>query len=175
MKKIGLFVSIALVSALVNCSRDAVPCTKAVSQSVIDAVPKAQLAIDIKRIDDYLTANSITHVEDPSGLRYSITTPGTGITPCLESKIVFVYEGRTLLASGPSGTPNPSTFDASTSPATFTLNELILGWQIAFLNFPAGTEATLYIPSGFGYGVQGKAPKIPGNSVLIFKVTLISI
>jgi FKBP-type peptidyl-prolyl cis-trans isomerase FkpA len=172
MKKIVLFLSIALVSSLVNCSRDAVPCTRAVKQSVIDAVPQTQLAADIQRINNYLTANSIVAVVDPSGLRYVITTAGTGITPCLESSIGVLYSGRTLLSNG---TLNPNVFDAATQPVAFTLNQLILGWQIAFLKFPPGTSATLYIPSGLAYGPAGSGSKVPPNSVLVFDVQMISI
>ena len=56
----------------------------------------------------------------------------------------------------------------------FTLSGLILGWQIAFPKFPAGTSATLYVPSGLAYGTAGSSPKISPNAVLVFEVTLTS-
>ncbi len=174
MKRIALFVIIGLITGLTKCSTDAVVCTKSVAQATLDAVPKTQLAIDIGRISTFLSANSITATEDPSGLRYVVTTLGTGQTPCLSNTVTVSYSGKVLLATGPSaGTLATTTFDANSGVA-FGLSGLILGWQIAFPKFPAGTSATLYVPSGLAYGTSSPTTKIPSNSVLVFNVQLIS-
>jgi FKBP-type peptidyl-prolyl cis-trans isomerase FkpA len=170
MKSVIPFIFVCLVTGLVNCSKDIVPCTTVVPQATLDAVPKAQLATDIGRITNYLTGAGITAIEDPSGLRYVITTPGSGASPCLQGNVTVTYSGRTLRTDG---TLNPVTFDASTGSVTFLLQSLILGWQVGFLKLQAGSSATLYIPSGLGYGTVSRT-SIPANSVLVFNVQLVS-
>jgi FKBP-type peptidyl-prolyl cis-trans isomerase FkpA len=172
MKRIGLFVIIALMTGLTNCSTDAVVCTKTVDQAKLDAVPKNQLAVDIGRISQFLAAGSVTAVEDVSGLRYVVTKLGTGQTPCLSNSVTVNYSGKVLQSSNTQLAA--ANFDASTAATTFGLSGLILGWQVAFPKFPAGTTATLYVPSGLAYGTSSPSTKIPANSVLVFQVELVS-
>lgn len=125
-----------------------------------------QLKKDTEAIDSYLASNNITALTDPSGLRYVITTQGTGVKPTLSNSIQVTYVGK-LMSNG-------QVFDQSTSPVTFELSRLIVGWQIGFQLLPAGTKATLYIPSGLAYGPYG-AGSIPGNANLIFDVELLDV
>jgi FKBP-type peptidyl-prolyl cis-trans isomerase len=162
MKKIFFIGS--LLALLAGCN-DEPSCTKQVAASKISAVDQTQLQNDIIIIDDYLASKSIVATEDPSGLRYVITKAGDDTRPCLESQVTVKYAGRLLSGKG---------FDASVNPVSFQLSDLILGWQIGFPNFGKGTKATLYIPSGFGYGVNGSGTAIPPNSNLIFDIELIS-
>ncbi|CAN5419179.1 hypothetical protein BH09BAC3_BH09BAC3_05780 [soil metagenome] len=172
MRKVILFVLIGMTAGLMNCSTDMKVCVKEVSAATIAAVPQAQLNTDIARIKTYTTAIAATNVvEDPSGLRYKITSIGSGDTPCLSSIVTVAYSGKVLVA------PNNNTlttvpFDSNTS-VSFNLSDLILGWQIAFPKFPAGTQVTLYIPSGLAYGARVQTG-IPANSVLVFEINLIS-
>jgi len=76
------------------------------------------------------------------------------------------YTGR-LLSNG-------NIFDSSAAPVQFPLTNLILGWQIGFPLMPKGSIATLYIPSGYGYGSNGAGASIPPNANLIFNVELIN-
>jgi FKBP-type peptidyl-prolyl cis-trans isomerase FkpA len=170
MKSIALFVLIGLMVGLTNCSKDATVCSKTVEQARLDAVPKTQLNNDIARIANYLQANNITAIVDPSGLRYVINKVGTGGTPCLSSTVVVNYSGNVLNSNG---TLAPTPFDAA-SNAQFSLSGLILGWQIAFPKLTAGSSATLYVPSGLAYGTASPSAKIPANSILVFDVTLVS-
>jgi FKBP-type peptidyl-prolyl cis-trans isomerase FkpA len=159
-----LFFVMSLLALLTACS-DEPTCTKQVSADKINAVDQAQLQNDIIIIDDYLASKSIVATEDPSGVRMVITKAGDDTRPCLESQVTVKYAGRLLSGKG---------FDAAVNPVSFKLSELILGWQISFPNFGKGTKATLYIPSGFGYGVNGSGTTIPANSNLIFDIELIS-
>lgn len=162
MKKIFFIGS--LVALLAGCS-DEPSCTTQVPASKINAVDQTQLQKDIVIIDDYLASKSIVATEDPSGVRYVITKAGDDTRPCLESQITIKYAGRFLNGTG---------FDAAVNPISEKLNVFILGWQIGFPNFGKGTKATLYIPSGFGYGANGSGTTIPANSNLIFDVELIA-
>ena len=149
MKKIsfGLFLIV-----LISCSKD------------ITVSVEEQLQKDIETIDKYLTDNAITAETDPSGLRYVVTTPGTGMKPTLINKIKVRYTGK-LMSNG-------AIFDQTTgtSTATFALSSLIIGWQIGFPLLNKGSKATMYIPSGLGYGPKGSSPAIPANAILIFDV-----
>ncbi|HEY5691888.1 MAG TPA: FKBP-type peptidyl-prolyl cis-trans isomerase [Cyclobacteriaceae bacterium] len=125
-----------------------------------------QLAKDIEIIDKYLADNNIDAQVDPSGLRYMITTEGTGPKPKLSNTVVVNYTGTFLDGTYFDGT--------TTTPASFPLANLITGWQIGFQLLPEGSTAVLYIPSGLGYGKTGGGP-IPPNTNLIFEVELIQV
>ncbi|MBX2947119.1 MAG: FKBP-type peptidyl-prolyl cis-trans isomerase [Cyclobacteriaceae bacterium] len=149
---------------LAGCLKES-PCTRVVSQSRIDALNQTRLQQDIQTIDSYLEDNSITAIADPSGIRYTIDIEGDGVEPCLEYTITVMYKGK-LLSTG-------AQFDASSSPVSFPLSNLILGWQVILPKIKAGSRITLYLPSGFGYG-SAASGAIPANSNLIFEIDLIN-
>lgn len=124
-----------------------------------------QLAIDIAAIDKYLKDNNLVATTDPSGLRYTVTTQGSGTHPTVASTITVKYTGKLMTNGG--------IFDSSNS-ATFPLANLIKGWQIGFPLLGEGSEAILYVPSGLAYGGNTQ-PSIPANSNLIFNVKLLKV
>ena len=101
---------------------------------------------------------------DPRGFYYNILDPGAGSSPTLSSRVTVQYIGTLT---------NGSVFDQSNpaNPATFNLNQLILGWQYGIPLIKTGGRIMLYLPPSLGYGAQAVGT-IPGNSVLIFDVTL---
>ena len=123
-----------------------------------------QLQADIASIDDYLSANNIVAIEDPSGIRYVIhkdSTDGKAIT--VDSCVTATYSGR-LLSTGVE-------FDKGTN-ISFPLNGVIDGWKFGIPLLKEGESATLYIPSGLAYGYRGYPPEIPANANLVFDVTI---
>ena len=98
--------------------------------------------------------------------KYTITNPGTGKSPCLETSITFTYTGK-FLSSG-------KVFDSSATPVQYPLNNLIIGWQIGILKLKEGGSAVFYIPSELAYGTAGNNV-IPPNSILIFELTLVKV
>jgi FKBP-type peptidyl-prolyl cis-trans isomerase FkpA len=155
--RIILFTSLLII----GCNED-VPknCTQTISSTVWTSLDQTQLTADIQAIDDYLVSISKTALEDVSGIRYNITKAGEGDSPCLESRLKVNYTG-VFMSSG-------NVFDEGAN-VRFRLNNLIAGWQIAFLKLNRGTEATLYIPSGLAYGASSNGT-ISANSNLIFLV-----
>lgn len=126
-----------------------------------------RLSKDIATIDSYLQTNGITDaIKDISGVRYTVETLGTGYTPRVTDQVTFIYTGKLLNGTVFEG---PATLTDRSIGATATSAGLITGFQIGLTQLPAGSKATLYIPSGYGYGVQGNGP-IPSNSILIFEV-----
>jgi FKBP-type peptidyl-prolyl cis-trans isomerase FkpA len=160
MKKV--FLAFCLLALVAGCKDEEVVLSDA-----------AQLEKDVAIIDKWLADNSITALTDPSGLRYVITTPGTGAKPALTNSVVVKYSGKFL---NDGITPDKSVvFDSSTSAITFKLSTLIAGWQIGFQLLPKGSKATLYLPSGLAYGKNGAGSSIPANANLFFDVELIDV
>ena len=59
-------------------------------------------------------------------------------------------------------------------PATFELGGLIPGWIDVMQQMKEGDEWIIWVPPSLGYGAEQKGP-IPGNSVLVFRLKLVSI
>jgi FKBP-type peptidyl-prolyl cis-trans isomerase len=141
---------------------------------VTSETEKQRLATDTVAIDNYLATNSIDAVRDKSGLRYVITQLGTGPKPSLYSKVKINYTGK-VLSSG-------TTFFSGTSEPTETFDSRVINYlyafQVAFPKLPVGTKATLYIPSGLGYGTQAITSggvTVPANSNLVYDIELVDI
>ncbi|OHX67101.1 FKBP-type peptidyl-prolyl cis-trans isomerase [Flammeovirga pacifica] len=132
---------------------------------------KAQIAIDDKLIQDYLSKNNINGVQKTeSGLYYVITQEGKGPQPQNGDNVEVHYTGTLL---------DGSKFDSSLDrgqPLPFVLGQgrVIKGWDegIALLN--KGAKATLYVPSPLAYGQRAMGAQIPANSVLKFDVELVN-
>ena len=127
-----------------------------------------QLDIDVAIIETYLSDNNITALSD-QGVYYVVEEEGTGSTFPVSSSIVsMAYSGKVMNGDG-------SIFDSATAtnPLKTQLFNLISGWQVGIPKFKKEGKGTLYIPSGYAYGVFGSGSAIPGNSVLIFDIELL--
>jgi FKBP-type peptidyl-prolyl cis-trans isomerase len=105
-------------------------------------------------------------VTTASGLQYKVIKEGKGKQPKATDKVTVNYEGKLL---------NGKIFDSSyerKQPASFQLNNVIMGWQEGLMLMKEGATYELYIPGDLGYGDQGYPPDIPGGATLIFKVEL---
>lgn len=125
---------------------------------------------EIAYLQTYMTTNSITAVQHPSGVFYNLTAAGAGTNPGVCSQVRVNYEGRLF---------NGSRFDFnnSTNPAPFTLGQLIKGWQLALPLLKPNGSITLYIPPSLGYGSRvvydpAGGVLIPADSYLKFDITL---
>lgn len=124
-----------------------------------------QLQKDIAAIDNYLAAKNITALQEPNtGIRYVIHRDSAeNDQPTIDSCVTANYQG--LLMS------TEQEFDKGTN-VSFPLNGVIDGWKVGIPLLHLGDSATLYIPSGFGYGYYGYPPEIPSNANLIFHVAI---
>jgi len=107
-------------------------------------------------------------VTTESGLQYEVITQGDGPMPTDTSTVKVHYEGTLI---------NGEVFDSSYErgePISFALNGVIPGRTEGLQLMPVGSTYNLYVPSNLGYGPRGNS-RIPGNSVLIFKVELLEI
>lgn len=107
-------------------------------------------------------------VETPSGLQYRVITEGSGEHPSAEDVVEVHYTGKLI-----DGTVFDSSVERGES-IKFPLNGVIPGWTEGVQLMKPGAKYEFVIPSGLAYGEKGTGP-IPGGSVLIFEVELISI
>ncbi|MGL5112999.1 MAG: FKBP-type peptidyl-prolyl cis-trans isomerase [Flavobacterium sp.] len=121
-----------------------------------------------KQIKDYLTKNELTEVakRTESGLYYIVKEEGSGVAPSPTAKVTVAYKGYFT---------NGTVFDKSTETGiSFGLNQVIKGWTEGIPYLKTGGSGQLFVPAHLGYGSFGNGP-IPGGSVLIFDVKLLSI
>lgn len=119
-------------------------------------------------IQQYLTDNNLTDdvIKTDSGLYYIIEEEGTGEHPTSTNNVTVAYNGYFV---------DGTSFDKSDDAGiTFNLQGVIEGWTEGIPYFKEGGKGKLIIPSKLAYGNFGNST-IPGGSVLIFDIDLISI
>jgi FKBP-type peptidyl-prolyl cis-trans isomerase FklB len=105
-----------------------------------------------------------------SGLQYKVLRRGDGTDhPTIDSPCSCHYEGTLI-----DGTKFDSSYDRG-EPTSFAPNQVIKGWTEVMQLMVEGDKFEIYVPSELGYGDQGSPPKIPGGSVLVFKMEIIKI
>ena len=148
----------------------------------VTATELTQLASDSVKIDDYIEENEIQNaVKDSTGLRYVITTEGTGPSPTWYDMVKIKYSGK-ILVNGTTLEAEPfttGTLEPGAGIDSRIINFLFDGWKVGFQKMKKGGKATLYMPSGMGYGassfVYSQTKTIPANSILVFEVELVDI
>ena len=109
-------------------------------------------------------AGTPSAVTTPSGLRYMVIKPGTGVKPTDTDFVLVAYKGS--LKDG-------TVFDQQ-ARAPFPVNAVVPGFSEGLKQMQKGGKYRLWIPSALGYGAQAQGP-IPANSELIFDVELLDI
>ncbi|KAJ1488049.1 hypothetical protein T484DRAFT_1888112 [Baffinella frigidus] len=130
----------------------------------------ASNAAGIAHLEQNAKAPGVTVL--PSGLQYRVITASPtpdGRMPAVNSPCVCHYHGSLI---------DGTVFDSSVkrgSPLTFAPNQVIKGWTEALQLMHEGDKWELTIPSDLAYGDRGSPPKIPGGSVLVFELELITV
>jgi FKBP-type peptidyl-prolyl cis-trans isomerase FklB len=124
-----------------------------------------QLAIDLEKIDQYLTNNDIEAQIHSSGIRYQVIEEGNGLNPNLTDLITVNYFGQFL---------DGEIFDPG-GEASFRLTGLIDAWKTMVPTMQEGEIMIIYAPSGYCYGNTGNGVNIGPITNLIFQIELISI
>lgn len=129
------------------------------------------LAVEFSATNDaqiakYISDNQLNATKTESGLYYVIDEAGTGKQPTSTSNVTVAYKGYFT---------NKTVFDpGSTSGISLNLQQVIKGWTEGIPYFKEGGSGKLLIPATLGYGSYNYN-SIPGGSVLIFDVKLISV
>ena len=127
--------------------------------------PLPQFKADTTAIRAFVKTNNITVLKDSYGIFYQVIDPGAGsIVYSATTKVTADYEGKLL---------NGTIFDSTKgTPITFTLGQVIPGWQIGLQRIQKGGKIRLIIPSYYAYGTSSPSSLIPANSILDFTITL---
>ncbi len=148
-----LLSTLLILTLFISCSKD--------KETNVDYVARNE-----QEIKDYIAKNNLTAQRSDTGLYYVITNPGTGAQPTATSNVTVAYKGYFT---------NGTVFDQSAAAGiSFGLNQVIKGWTEGIPHFKVGGNGILLIPSHLGYGSYDYNG-IPGGSVLIFEVKLISV
>lgn len=152
-----IFTLIFIISAQLGCSKSGNSACNVTAQYIPDRNTAQNTAMVA-----YCIANNITYTTDSSGILYQIITPGAATKPNLCETLSMTYTGKLL---------NGTQFDAGTI-ASYSLSQLIVGWQIAVPKIGKGGRIKILIPSSLAYGSQGAGSSIPPNSPLYFDIVL---
>lgn len=135
-----------------------------VMQSLADAKAQKTLAEGKKFLEENAKKEGVK-VIDSTGVQYIVLEEGDGAQPTIEDRVECDYVGTLI---------DGTEFDSSIKrgqPAQFPLRGVIPGWSKTIPLMKVGSKWRIFIPSELGYGPRGTG-NIPGNSVLIFDVTL---
>lgn len=132
----------------------------------------AQAIEDSVLITNYLKNKNRKAQKGENGLFYAISKNLDSSQVQIGDTVWVNYTGRLL-----DGTIFDSNTDARfghAEPFHFVVGKgnVIKGWDQGLLQFSAGEEGHLYIPSGLAYGKRSSGP-IPSNSVLIFDISIV--
>jgi FKBP-type peptidyl-prolyl cis-trans isomerase len=117
-------------------------------------------------IKAYIAENQLDAIKTDSGLYYVINEEGTGKQPTATSNVTVAYKGYFT---------DKKVFDQSKDTGiSFGLQQVIKGWTQGIPYFKEGGSGILLVPAHLGYG-SNYYNGIPGGSVLIFDVKLISV
>ena len=125
-----------------------------------------QISNYLGSIADLLLNQQISVIYDPTGIRYSIDTVGTGPTPTLQDFVTVRYKGN-LLGSD-------ALFTNVTTPTKIALKDQIVAWKIILPKIKEGSSITLYVPSGYGFG-SASTTSIPAYSNLVYQIKLLKV
>ena len=144
--------ALLVLTLLTSCSKD--------KDENIDYTAKNE--VEIKA---YIAKNNLTALRSDTGLYYVINAAGTGAQPTATSNVTVAYKGYYT---------NGNVFDQNTTGISFGLNRVIAGWTEGIQYFKTGGNGILLVPAHLAYG-SSDYRRIPGGSVLIFDVKLISV
>lgn len=141
-------------------------------QAYAHASIQAQVVRNQTAAKEYLARVALEKgvVTTDSGLEYKILAVGDKKAPDIKPTDKVTVEYRGTLIDG-------TEFDSSSSrgmPATFPVNGVIKGWQEALVLMKPGAKWQLFVPPALAYG-DNPRPKIPGGSLLIFDVNVLSV
>ena len=113
----------------------------------------------------------------PSGIQYQELEVGTGARPLFNQSVKVRYTGTLK-----NGIQFDSNVNNGSPPLQFALGrgEVIKGWEIGIGGgngippMRVGGRRKLIVPPALGYGSEPYGT-LPGNSVLIFDVTLVGV
>ncbi|MCG8384134.1 MAG: FKBP-type peptidyl-prolyl cis-trans isomerase [Cytophagales bacterium] len=109
----------------------------------------------------------------PTGIYFIQEEGGSGRFPRYNENVTVNFEGRLLGSSNAFDQADGASFFVTNGNATVA--GLIPGWVVMLRDMRVGEQRTIYLPSTYAYGENGRSPSIPSNANLEFDIELISI
>ena len=130
-----------------------------------DAFQVIEEVIEETTFDPSLNVDLNSMTKTSSGLYYETITEGSGEPAVAGNSVTVVYAG--FLANG-------SSFDSGQFPFTLGSGQVVAGFDEGVTGMKVGGIRLIVFPPSLGYGDQGQGA-IPGGSILIFRIELVSI
>ena len=135
-----------------------------------ESISVEEASIEQTNFASALGVNLAASTKTTNGTYYRDLVVGTGST---------VANGQTIAVRYTGWLSNGTQFDSNTTkadPLTFKVGsgQVILGFDDGLIGAKVGSQRQLIIPPSLGYGPYDYGP-IPGNSVIVFKVEVISV
>jgi FKBP-type peptidyl-prolyl cis-trans isomerase len=177
MHRVGITDQLSM-DAVTRGLKDGLQGTKATptQQQQLDAYVRSAMQSAVARnqaaAKDFLARNAHEKgvTTTASGLQYKILAPGdrkaAAVVPTDE--VAVQYRGTLL-----DGTEFDSSYRRG-APMTFRANGVIAGWQEALVLMKPGAKWQVFVPPELAYGATPRGG-IPGGSLLIFDVELLSV
>ena len=154
MKNFLLFLLVSILFLSYSCKKDS-GC-KSVSPELEDPA-----------IIEYNIKNGLGAIKYNNSIYYKTIDTGYGINPSRSSKVIVTYVAKFL---------NNKVYDQVSTPKSFTLTDVIEGWQIGLPLIKKGGKIILIIPSVYAYGCNGNSNlNVPPDTVLVYEVSLIDV
>lgn len=155
-----LIIIFSFCAVMLSCSKSSDNSCNFTPSTVV--VPASEMT----NLQAYVAANRPAAILHPGGFYYEIIAAGTGtVTPEICSNVRVTYAG--FLTNG-------FKFDEELVGISFTLGQLIPGWQRGLPLIKKGGSINLYLPPSLGYG-SNTVGSIPANSILIFSIQLLDV
>jgi len=159
-----LLLAFAVCIILSGCGKD----------NTLEDNARIQAVADSIIIHKYLTDNNLNTVAKEirqTGEFYIIDTLGTGTALFTNSTLVTVgFKGSVL------GQTKPFIDNTAGFHPSFSLGNVIQGWQLGIPYIKKGGSIRLIVPSGFAYGPYPQSDyNLPANAILDFKIKLYDI
>jgi FKBP-type peptidyl-prolyl cis-trans isomerase FkpA len=134
-----------------------------------DSTTEPAPTIETATFAQALGVNIAASTKTTSGLYYRDIVVGTGALVTTGQTVSVHYtgwltNGTQFDTNGPNDTPFPFVLGTG---------NVIVGWHLGIAGMRVGGQRQLIIPPSLGYGAQANG-KIPGNSILVFNVTIVS-
>ncbi|AWW30546.1 peptidylprolyl isomerase [Echinicola strongylocentroti] len=146
---------------------------------------EAQLAEDIKKIQDYMAENNINATKTESGLFYVIEEEGNGETveegnTAVVNYTGYVLEDETIFDTSLEHIAKENDIFSEGRPyepfeVMVGKGRVIPGWDEGLQLLKGGSKAKLLIPSTLAYGPRQAGEVIKPNSVLVFDVEIVEV
>ena len=171
--KIDENILIHAINDVLNENENVLPIHPDVAKQIVSLYVRQTISqkksVEINDNTDFLynNLNNSDIVELSNGIQYKEIIKGTGKIPLKNSNVTVHYSGQ--LING-----NVFVSTEGKKPVSFDINAAMTGWQEILTIMPQGSEWIVYLPPEYAFGQNG-SKNVPPNSVVIYKINLLTI